>query len=49
MRWSAVIPILLSLAFFVAMALTARRPRHLRNPADVERHASERGDDFRER
>ena len=44
MRWSAVIPILLSVAFFVAMALTARRPRHT-DPSDIERHASERGHD----
>ena len=48
MRWSAVIPILLALAFFAAMALTARRPRHLKDPAEIERHASERGDDVRE-
>ena len=49
MRWSAVIPILLSIAFFVAMALTARRPRHVKDPADIERHASERGDASHER
>lgn len=49
MRWSAVIPILLAVAFFVAMALTARRPRHLRDPAELERHTSERGHDIRER